>query len=83
MAPPRHPYTEALLSAAPVVGTDPHHATGDPPSPVNPPSGCTFRTRCPVALKRCAEARPALLTAEDRHLVACVNQERADEPSTA
>ncbi len=77
---PRHPYAEALLSAAPNSGRARIVLSGDPPSPVDPPSGCAFRTRCPVALERCAEARPPLVISEGRHLVACVNQERVSEP---
>jgi len=73
---PRHPYTEALLSAAPSSGRTRIMLTGDPPSPVNPPSGCTFRTRCPVALPACAEERPLLQVTDPHHLVACVNEAR-------
>ena len=61
---PRHPYTRALLSAMPSM--DPENRTteppltGDPPNPVNPPSGCRFRTRCPFAEAICAEQEPQL-----------------------
>ncbi|MEV5764683.1 dipeptide ABC transporter ATP-binding protein [Micromonospora sp. NPDC052213] len=75
---PAHPYTQALLSAAPVP--DPHHQReqillrGDPPSPVNPPSGCRFRTRCWQALDACADEPPALIERAAGHPVACVNE---------
>ncbi|MEU9507238.1 dipeptide ABC transporter ATP-binding protein [Micromonospora sp. NPDC048170] len=74
---PAHPYTQALLSAAPVP--DPHHAReqillrGDPPSPVNPPSGCRFRTRCWQAVDACAGEQPALVPRGVGHPVACIN----------
>jgi oligopeptide/dipeptide ABC transporter ATP-binding protein len=60
---PRHPYTKALLSAVPVPDPnrkpDPFRLKGDVPSPINPPSGCTFHTRCPLAFDRCRIEAPA------------------------
>ena len=74
---PRHPYTVALLDSIP--SPDPFapkakaHAaiSGEPPSPVDPPSGCRFRTRCPRAQTVCAEQEPPLATIADDHQVAC------------
>jgi peptide/nickel transport system ATP-binding protein len=73
---PRHPYTEILLSAVPVP--NPRHKVrriilqGDPPSPANPPSGCRFHTRCPLAQDLCKQQAPPLAPREaDGHLVAC------------
>ncbi len=72
---PRHPYTRALLSAVPVP--DPHREvrhellTGDVPSPINPPSGCVFHTRCPVAMARCADEVPEFRDTGGGHFVAC------------
>jgi peptide/nickel transport system ATP-binding protein len=77
---PRHPYTQALLSAAPVP--DPRAPRqrillkGEIPSPMNPPSGCVFRTRCPHAEARCAEATPPQRDLGQGHYAACV---RIDE----
>lgn len=71
----QHPYSEALLAAIPVP--DPDHPRpaegleGDVPSPINPPSGCCFRTRCPYADERCAKEKPVLKDIGNGHMVAC------------
>ncbi|MGG0178560.1 ABC transporter ATP-binding protein [Gottfriedia acidiceleris] len=72
---PQHPYTRALLSAIPVP--NPVHQrerimlTGDVPSPINPPSGCRFHTRCPFAIDICKTKAPELKISEQNHQVAC------------
>lgn len=77
---PRHPYTRALLDAAPQVTpnrrTDRIMLTGDLPSPLSPPSGCIFRTRCPFATQDCGNITPQLTEKTQGHQVACI---RADE----
>ena len=72
---PLHPYTEALLSAVPIPEPAKKHTRivlqGDVPNPINPPSGCHFHTRCPIAQDLCKQLSPALLPSEDGHFVAC------------
>ena len=71
---PLHPYTQALLSAVPTIGESPREKvvlTGDLPSPVSPPSGCPFHTRCPYASEVCRIQRPEFAEAAPGHWVAC------------
>ena len=72
---PAHPYTSALLSAIPLPdpGVVPENTdlAGDLPSPLDPPSGCRFRTRCPRAQERCAQEEPVVRPIDDDHYVAC------------
>jgi dipeptide transport system ATP-binding protein len=75
---PLHPYTRALLAAAPRIGwkSTGEPVRGEPPSPLNPPAGCAYRTRCPYATAICRETRPALRDIAGRK-VACHHAESA------
>ena len=72
---PRHPYTQALLASVPIADPKAKRSAplidGDVPSPINPPPGCAFHTRCRYAIDRCRTERPGLQATGARHQVAC------------
>ncbi|MFD1018144.1 ABC transporter ATP-binding protein [Thalassobacillus hwangdonensis] len=84
---PKHPYTQALLSAIPIPDPDIEEQRertileGELPSPIDPPSGCVFRTRCPMAMEACATTKPVWQEIEKDHHVAChLFNEDIDKP---
>jgi oligopeptide transport system ATP-binding protein len=78
---PLHPYTQALLEAIPLARPQekprPHKLQGDVPTPINPPNGCRFHTRCPIAIDDCKNARPPLVEISAGHRVACIRTDVA------
>jgi peptide/nickel transport system ATP-binding protein len=83
---PRHPYTKALVAAVPDVGVELVPGRGEPASPLNPPPGCSFNPRCPLADEACSDPMldPRLVRApgDSTRLVACIHPDpRADPPT--
>jgi len=86
---PIHPYTSALLGAIPIPDPKQNrarermHIGGEPPNPINPPSGCRFHTRCPRATDICRTAEPPLTEYAAGHLAACHHPQNVTEVETA
>ena len=83
---PQHPYTQALLAAIPLPDPSqrlrPPELRGEIPSPISPPSGCRFHTRCPVAIARCADEDPEMTDFGNGHLAAChIARARREQPA--
>src|SRR5262249_22009540 len=76
---PLHPYTQALLASiprpVPSAKERRNHLKGDTPSPINPPQGCRFHTRCPIAIEQCKTEKPPLVEVRPGHKVACIRTE--------
>ena len=85
-AAPKHPYTQALLSAVPVPDPSAKRQRiilkGDVPSPINPPKGCRFHTRCPYVFDRCRTEEPLLQPAGEQHAVACHLMDNAPQAAS-
>ncbi|HEY7545504.1 MAG TPA: oligopeptide/dipeptide ABC transporter ATP-binding protein, partial [Blastocatellia bacterium] len=73
---PLHPYTQALLASIPVpvprTKSERVRLTGDAPTAIDPPEGCRFHTRCPIAIEECRRAKPPLVEIRPGHRVACI-----------
>jgi peptide/nickel transport system ATP-binding protein/oligopeptide transport system ATP-binding protein len=84
---PQHPYTEALLSAVPIPEPKMKRKriilTGDVPSPIKPPPGCRFHTRCPYVMDHCKTAEPPIKEVKPGHFVACHLRQPAGSPAAA
>jgi len=81
---PGHPYTRALLSAAPTLETrryDPKECLleGEPPNPIDLPAGCAFRGRCPHAFERCEKENPSLTSRDNKALAACFLNDKTNQ----
>jgi peptide/nickel transport system ATP-binding protein len=85
-AAPKHPYTKALLSAVPVPDPGAHRTPiilkGDVPSPINPPSGCRFHTRCPFVFDRCRKEEPELRQIAEGQWAACHLEDLSETPTS-